>query len=727
MKRIKSADKKLRLLLAGIIISAVFCVAAALNYADVRGGTLDGMEWQQTEDGRYEIECFRLGMKKGSYSLKVSYDSGEELSYRVVDMQRNNGKNELGREIASGKFPEGESAAVIEFELSENAGGLALYLERGTNTAGAGSWELTTQSGAVQDFLLIFLCMAATMILLYRFHDWEKYSSAIVAVTVALILTLPYLTGYQQNGDDLDFHMARIRGIAGALSSGQFPVRLNTDFAWGYGFSSSMMYPELFMYIPAVLYLLGVSLIASYKFLILCLNIATACVGLYSFKRLLRSDRLGLIVALLYLTNPYRLENIFHRAALGEMMAQIFLPLLLYGVYELIFGDAKKWRVSVLAATGILQSHILSVEMSLIFVGGALIGSAAYLVKNRWRDRLAGMIKALISAAAVNLWFIVPFLDHFGDNNLIQTDIRNLQETSVDLYTLFRINMKLQGSYESAGVTREEFISIGAVVLFGSLVYMYYAFIRKSVDARLKKIGTVCLCVGAFCCYMSVRAFPWGFIQDSLPGLYKILGTIQFSWRFLAYASLFLSITTGIAVQELIKEKRKETVAVLAGLAVFMAFSCMDQYASREIFVSSRSEVKSRQGNWFDYYAADVNAGEILEQGDTIRASSNIEISGYERNGVELFFDYSGVTEECILRLPIYDYGMYDIYLNGERMEQAPSENHQLTVSLTGGKPEGRIEVRYHEPLLYKAAGLASLISIAVLAAAGIQKRRREK
>ena len=727
MERLKKIDRRLWLLIAGIVITAVMCAGAALNYVDTRSGGLDGSQWVQTEDGTYEIEGFQLGMREGKYSLDIFYDSAENLSYRLVDMQRNNGRNELGREIASGSFPEGETFVRLEFALQENAGKLTLYLESSSYTEGEGYWSLETKTGAFSDFLLVFLCVTAALLLLYRFHDWEKYGSVIIVVTAALVLTLPYFTGYLQNGDDMDFHLARIRGLAGALTSGQFPVRFNTDFAWGYGFSSSMMYPELFMYIPAILYLLGVSLISSYKFLMLCLNVSTACIGLYSFKRLLRSDRLGLIVALLYLTNPYRLENILHRAALGEMLAQIFLPLLLYGMYELIFGDAKRWWIAVLAGTGILQSHILSVEMSLFFVGGALVLSVVYIAKHRWKERLAGMIKAAVVTVGINLWFIIPFLDHFSDDNLIQTDTRILQNTSVDLYTLFRVNMKLQSSYEDAGVTREEFISLGAVVLLGSLAYLYYAFVRKTVDKRLREIGTVCLCAGALCCYISTRAFPWRIIQTQLPAIYEIFGMVQFSWRFLAYASLFLSITTGLAIMELLNDKKQVMVSVLAGLSVFMVFSCMDQYASREIFVSSRSEVKNRVGEWYDYYAADVNAEEILWQGDTILTSTDIAISNYERNGVELSFDYSGLGGECILRLPIYDYGMYKIYLDGEEIDPTDPENHQLTLRLTGEKGTGHVDVEYYEPTPYKAATAGSLIIIAGITVYGIRKRGKHR
>lgn len=724
---IKKIDKKVGLLILGLLIAGLMCLGAALNFRENRGGTLEGMEWQKTADGKYEIQCFQLGMKAGEYTLSVSYDAGKNLSYRVVDMQRNSGENELGKEINSGKFSPGKNDATIDLKLEEDAGKLALYLESDSADEGTGWWNLETQSGAAPDFVLMFLCIAAGLLFLYRFRNWERYSGLIIAVTTAVIITAPFFTGYQQTGDDMDFHMARIRGIAGALSTGQFPVRLNTDFAWGYGFSSSMMYPELFLYIPAVLYMLGVSLITAYKFLILCINIATACVGLYSFKRLLGSDKLGLIVALLYLTNPYRLVNIFHRAALGEILAQIFLPLLMYGVYELIFGNAKKWWVTVLAASGIIQSHILSVEMSLFFVLLAFVVGIIYMIKHDFKMRMIEIVKATITIIGLNLWFLLPFLDHFGDGSMIQAQETNLQGSSLDIWTLFRISMKLQGSYQDAGVTREEFVSVGAVVLLGSLVYLYYAFVRRSVEKKLRNIGTVCLCLGTVCCYMATRAFPWMFIKEHMKMLYKILGTVQFSWRFLAYASLFLSVTTGIAIMELMKEKKEALTAVLAGLAVFMTFSCMDQYTRGTIFISSRSEIKNYGWTWFDYYAADADAWEIMAQGDTIKTSTDISITSYERKGVGLSFDYSGVDTPCKLRLPVYDYGLYEVYRDGEQIDTVGAENHQVTLMLTEDKSSGHIEVKYVERLLYKVGNAVSLLTAIAFAAFGVMRRRNGK
>ena len=712
-------------MLASLIIAAVMSYAASANCLDSREGVLDGQEWQQNETG-FEMECFQIGVDKGTHTLIVAYESEKDLTYRLVDMSENDGENNLGKEIISGTLDGGEPQTGVQFTLDEAAEKLTLYLESADNTATPGYWILETDGSVYSDFLLVFLCAAAGIFFLYFVSERKNGKYLIAAVTAAVLSTLPFLNGSLQIGDDLEFHMTRIRGLAGALQSGQFPVRLSTAFASGYGMSVDMMYPELFLYIPAVLYLAGVSLVTSYKFLILCVNIASACIGLYSFKRLLGSERYGLAVTLLWLLNPYRLVNIFFRAAVGEMLALVFLPLLLYGVYELVFGNARKWYVSAIAATGIIQSHILSVEMSVIFVAAVMVLGLGSILKNGWKERFKGMAKAALTVIGVNLWFLVPFLTHFGDGNRIQEQATSLQDSAVDLYDIFHFAVKYVGPYENGGVRRQEFVSIGPVVLLGSIIFLYYAFIKKSLEKRIRKIGLICLGAGACSCYLATRLFPWRYIQNEMEWLYNVLGIIQFPWRFLGYAALFLSVAAGIAVVELLREKKDAAAAVLGGLAVVMAVSCMDQYTTRDVYISDRSEIKAYGWTTFDYYAEDTDGAAIQDQGDRVLSDGEIEVMDYTRNGVDLSFDFSG-EEGSKLRLPIYDYGMHEIYLNGEKIQQAVSENHQITVELPEGTTEGHIEAKYAEPLVYSISSMISLVSIAGLTVTGILKKRRNK
>ena len=721
----RKMNRKTMFMLASLIIVAVMSYAASANCLDFREGVLDAQEWQQNETG-FEMECFQIGVDKGTHTLIVAYESEKDLTYRLVDMSENDGENNLGKEIISGTLAGGEPQTGVQFTLDEAAEKLTLYLESADNTATPGYWILETDGSVYSDFLLVFLCAAAGIFFLYFVSERKNGKYLIAAVTAAVLSTLPFLNGSLQIGDDLEFHMTRIRGLAGALQSGQFPVRLSTAFASGYGMSVDMMYPELFLYIPAVLYLAGISLMTSYKFLILCVNIASACIGLYSFKRLLGSERYGLAVTLLWLLNPYRLVNSFFRAAVGEMLALVFLPLLLYGVYELVFGNARKWYVSAIAATGIIQSHILSVEMSVIFVAAVMVLGLGSILKNGWKERFKGMAKAALTVIGVNLWFLVPFLTHFGDGNRIQERATSLQDSAVDLYDVFHFAVKYVAPYDNGGVRRQEFVSIGPAVLLGSLLFVYYAFIRKTLGERFRKIGTACLGAGICSCYLATRFFPWRYIQNEMESLYDLLGIIQFPWRFLGYAALFLSVVSGIAVMELLREKKEAMAAVMAGLTAVMALSCMDQYTTRDVYISDRSEIKTYGWTTFDYYAADTDGAAIQDQGDRVFSDGDLRVTDYERNGVEVSFDYSGEGVSK-LKLPIYDYGMHVVYLDGKEIQPANPENHQLTVEIPEEKASGHIEVRYQEPTVYVIANIVSLISIAGLAAASIWKRRRNK
>ena len=84
------------------------------------------------------------------------------------------------------------------------------------------------------------------------------------AVTVLTCVPLLMNSGGAQ-GADWRFHLSRIEGIAQALREGQFPVRVYSQAKDGYGYAPSLFYGELFLYFPAVLRLLGMSVQGAYR------------------------------------------------------------------------------------------------------------------------------------------------------------------------------------------------------------------------------------------------------------------------------------------------------------------------------------------------------------------------------------------------------------------------------------------------------------------------------
>lgn len=103
-------------------------------------------------------------------------------------------------------------------------------------------------------------------------------------ILIALLASLPLGLHYLLNGQDMEFHLLRIEGLYEALRCGQFPVRIHPNYMEGYGYPTGIFYPELFLYFPALLRLMGVPLMHAYKWFVLAQNIATAGVAWYSGK-----------------------------------------------------------------------------------------------------------------------------------------------------------------------------------------------------------------------------------------------------------------------------------------------------------------------------------------------------------------------------------------------------------------------------------------------------------
>ena len=99
----------------------------------------------------------------------------------------------------------------------------------------------------------------------------------------------------------------------------------------------------MFLYFPAALRNLGVSLSASVRVFEACINLATALACYLCVRSLMRSRRAAVGASVLYTLCIYRLVNLYTRATLGESLAMIFFPMVLLGLYEVLRRDEKRW------------------------------------------------------------------------------------------------------------------------------------------------------------------------------------------------------------------------------------------------------------------------------------------------------------------------------------------------------------------------------------------------
>ena len=593
------------------------------------------------------------------------------------------------------------------------------------------------------DFLkqsILYLTGIFFMVDIVLFYHWYRKDSrgktrgidkreVEAILLVALIASLPLGLHYLLNGQDMEFHLLRIEGLYEALRCGQFPVRMHPNYMEGYGYPTGIFYPELFLYFPALLRLMGVPLMHAYKWFVLVQNIATAGVAWYSGKILLRKKTDAAVFCLLYTLVPYRLINTYYRAAVGESLAMIFLPLIVAGMYLLLANTDLDRRTTrhavvllVIGMTGVLQSHILSCELVAIFVIGAIL----LCWKRFWRKKVwLSFAGAVGITVMLNLWFLIPFISAAGlEVKVLLMTPGILTHQGLNIWQLFAFLPEASGHSMSLqeGIAGEMPFQLGWAVVLLMLFAMYgIATMWKNRKESRNGLGVVVTCLGLVALWMTTHLFPWDMV-GRIPKIGKILNTVQFPWRYLGIATLLLLIAGLIAIQLWQNEKVKQMV--LVAVSVVSAITALWFFQS---MISNADYYAVYDGAGLDSYA--LVGEEYLYQGTDLNLLR-------ERANREDWYVQSGTNVTCVIepfgdktdyRLPLLYYPWYVAKdaVTGEEINIVKGENNVAFLELPEGY-NGAVKVSFEEPVAWKVGNVISLVTlISIIVCVYIGRRKK--
>ena len=243
----------------------------------------------------------------------------------------------------------------------------------------------------------------------------EGLVDACVILGAALVATTPIMHTYLYNADDLCYHLARLEGLKDGILDGQvIPVNILPDGLQNNGYMNAM-YPYLFLYIGAFLRICRVSLGFSYKVLLFLSNVGAAGCAYAAVKSMVKSRRSVLMAVVLYTLMPYRFTNMLSRGDLGELLALVFWPMVIAGLYHIVMGDRKKWYFLVIGFSGALQSHILSVAYVAAVCAVTVLLYCVRIVREK---RHVELFKAAAYTVLLNAWYVVPFLYYYYNEEL---------------------------------------------------------------------------------------------------------------------------------------------------------------------------------------------------------------------------------------------------------------------------------------------------------------------
>ena len=115
------------------------------------------------------------------------------------------------------------------------------------------------------------------------------------------------------------------------------------------------------------------------------------------------------ISALLYISMPYKLSNIYSRNAIGEFTALIFVPIVFEGLYNILNGDKKKSYLLSIGIIGLVLSHTISTIYMALFCLIYLLLNIDKL-KNIKVWKIFGI--NIVISFLVCAFYAIPLLEH---------------------------------------------------------------------------------------------------------------------------------------------------------------------------------------------------------------------------------------------------------------------------------------------------------------------------
>ncbi|WP_164509453.1 hypothetical protein [Companilactobacillus jidongensis] len=527
-------------------------------------------------------------------------------------------------------------------------------------------------------------------------------------LSIILIGFVDWHFGYIFATGDFHYHIDRIETLANSIKHLNFWPKVDGHFIGGYGYASSLFYPDIFLYPAAILRIMGISATGSYMFTLVMINFVTLWVGYIAGKRLTFSTNKSLLFTFIYTFSAYRLETLFSRQDLGELMGMMFFPLVLSELVNIKNGRVKQWYVLAFAMIGVACSHTISMFMIIFFsVMYVLLNAKKFFNKKK----IVAIIKAAGITIGVSAGVYLPILEQMqGQKYTLTTHpLINIMNEILPIQQLTYNSLTNQ-------VFHANTVNLGAIILLGLVVYtVYNVFHRKNLDLTI---------IGVFLFIMCTNLFPWNVFSHS------ILAVIQFPWRFFSLISLIVAYLLANDDLNIFHNKyfSYSFIAVIMLVAMGLGHQTVVQSPNRLETYSKFDQVDSYYiGAGHEYLPSEVSYPEVLEHKDRLinYKKSDVSVNNSTINDQYIAFNFNTHGKTALVQLPLIYYKGYqaEVYGTGKSTKPKISKFGLTNISLNG---TGTVKIQYENTFIQKLSLMISLITLALMLLAFLNKRGRK-
>ena len=559
-----------------------------------------------------------------------------------------------------------------------------------------------------------------------------------------MIFVYPLFSKTLIPGHDTYFHLCRIEALKNAYQHGDFLPKLYYYQNFNFGYATPLFYSDLFLIVPSIIRLTGTPIVITFKiFLFLC-TVFTFMSMYYAVYKINKNRLAAYLSAIIYVFTAYRITDVYVRGAMGEVVAMIFIPLILAEIYSVLYTDNySSIRLGICFGLLLLSHNITFVFMCVIF-GIFIIINCKKILKDK--RRIFTILKAIIIAFGCLAFFIFPMFEQLNSGNYTVNEFVN--DFNLSNYTLFfkqlftlKINFGLAGHEfgESMWMTT----NTGLVSLFLPLL-MFKGKKKKTSDYTF---ALICTLIGFLSLFACLDIVPWDHLN-------KIFSFMQFPWRLVIIASSLLSFSSGIALSSVLEgENYKYIYTAFACVTILIGVYQLSVILNQESNIFNNTpysliaddEYSGKHGIVTKFNQAELALGDYLPKGtdidyrnygDYIKTNNEkSDILDFHRNynNIEFAIEKSSSNTFYILPLTYYKGYIVQCYDQNGKFEKEiipyPDQETYLVTFNPGEQMERKKYIIYYKgtKIQFISNGITLLFIIVVFFQEAARKFRKSQ
>lgn len=540
--------------------------------------------------------------------------------------------------------------------------------------------------------------MLQTNNIIHRISTDKRFIFCLFMVVLLLLSAfMSYSYSPLYGGHDSYFHFRRFNALISALNDGTFPSYIDYDAMFGYGYLTKAFYSDLLL-VPFAAMALFTSPVFAYQFMIFTMTVLCGIFTYMAVNRIYKNPLAALMTAILYTFCIYKLLDTFQRGAIGEAFSFTFVPIIFWGLYEIVKGDYRKWYILTIGYSLMIFTHLLS--SVLMFITMIIILIICYKPLIKEPKRMIYLIIAGLASLLILAYYLYPMLEQMLSNTFYYQS-KTIMSSPHDA-RLSNLSI-IQGLFSGIVQSRQLFLP-GIGFMLTCTVALRVFVKGKSTALRSVDIGVI---IGLFYIVATSFLFPWNIFP------FNKLNFIQFPWRLYEFVSFFFALAGGYYLSQLLKTNKQKIIGVCMIVlgSMLVIVNDANYYLSDRSFYNIHAEPNDLNRyhlGGFEYLPAKVPHSEyFLDRGDSIWISnSNLIVNNLHRDKNITSLDIK-TGEKGQLELPLIYYKGYKAMINNQDIDITESSNGLVSINV---KQSGRVEVWYAGTPVQKVSWYITLI-----------------